>query len=250
MESDAVLDLAFPQVAQTGRPLPGMHQIIRHVLGEKNVSGVTTIHHPLRHVDPGPGDVGPPAHVGYLAHRAAVNAHAHRKLRMFLKRFCNLERAAGRFFRAVAKDQRHAVAGRQPNELFVGRVAHLRRPEHDLRELVQSLLLLLVQELRVTDDIDEEDVSDLEAKIVVRFRHRPLLPETDVRERSILGCPASALLSPCGAERRGGAIAPGNLRKSVYCVDLVAPIPMNKKHDFATRVIHAGQSPTRAPARS
>ena len=119
MEPDAVLDLAFPQVAQTRRPLPGMHQIIRHVLGEKNVPGVTAIHHPLRHVDAGPGDVGAPAHVGHLAHRAAVNAHAHRKFRMFLKRFGNLERAAGRFFRAVAKDQRHAIAGRQPNELFV-----------------------------------------------------------------------------------------------------------------------------------
>ena len=177
MEPDAVLDLAFPQVAQTGRPLPVMHQIIRHVLGEKNVPGVTAIHHPLRHVDAGPGDVGAPAHVGHLAHRAAVNAHAHRKFRMFLKRFGNLERAAGRFFRAVAKDQRHAIAGRQPNELFVARLAHLRRPEHDLRELVQPLLLLLDQELRVTDDVDEENMPDLEAKIVVRFRHRLFLPE-------------------------------------------------------------------------
>ena len=96
-----------------------MHQIIRHVLGEKNVPGVTAIHHPLRHVDASPGDVGAPTHVGYLTHRSAVNAHAHRKLRMFLKRFGNLERAARWLFRAVAKDQGHAVAGRQPNELFV-----------------------------------------------------------------------------------------------------------------------------------
>ena len=68
---------------------------------------------------PAPAMLVPPAHVGHLAHRSAVNAHAHRKFRMFLKRFGNLERAAGRFFRAVAEDQRHAVAGRQPNELFV-----------------------------------------------------------------------------------------------------------------------------------
>ena len=126
MEPDAVLDLAFTQVAQTRRPLPVLHQIIRHVLGEKNVPGVTAIHHPLRHVDAGPGDVGPSAHVGHLAHRSAVNAHPHRKFRMFLKRFRNLERAAGRFFRAVAEDQRHSIAGRQPNELFVRRFAYRR----------------------------------------------------------------------------------------------------------------------------
>ena len=62
------------------------------------------------------------------------------------------------------KDQRHPVAGRQPNELFVGRVAHLRRPEHDLGQLVEALLLLFDQELRVTDDVDEEDVPDLEVE--------------------------------------------------------------------------------------
>ena len=96
---------------------------------------------------------------------------------MLLKRFGNLERAPGRFLRAAAKDQRHPIAGWQPNELFVARLAHLRRPEHDLRELVQSLFLLLVQELRVTDDVDEENMPNLEAKIVVRFRHRLLLLE-------------------------------------------------------------------------
>ena len=174
MQPDAVLDLAFTQVAQTRRPLPGMHQIIRHVLGEKNVPGVAAIHHPLRHVDAGPGDVGASAHVGHLAHRSAVNAHAHRKFRMLLKRFGNLERAPGRFFRAVAEDQRHPIAGRQPNELFVRRFAHLRRREHDLSELVQPLLLFLVQELRVTDDVDEEDMPDLKAKIVVGFRRHHL----------------------------------------------------------------------------
>ncbi len=90
---------------------------------------------------------------------------------MLLKRFGNFERAPGWFLRAAAKDQRHPVAGRQPNELFVGRVAHLRRPEHDFRQLAEALLLFFDQELRVTDDIDEENMPDFEAKIVVRFRH-------------------------------------------------------------------------------
>ena len=84
---------------------------------------------------------------------------------MLPERFGNLERAPRRLFRAVTKDQRHAIAGRQPNELFVGRVAHLRRPEHDLRQLAQPLLLFFDQELGVTDDVDEEDMPDLELRI-------------------------------------------------------------------------------------
>jgi hypothetical protein len=76
------------------------------------------------------------------------------------------------------EDQGHSIAGRQPNELFVARIAHLRRPERNLSELVQPLLLLLVQELRVTDDVDEQDMPDLQAQIVVGFRHGLSLPES------------------------------------------------------------------------
>ena len=157
-----------------GRPLPVLHQIIRDVLGEKNVPGVAAIHHPLRHVDAGPGDIGPPAHVSHLAHRPAVNAHAHRKFRMLLQRFGNLERTPGRFFRAVVEDQRHPIAGRQPNELFVGGFAHRRRREHDLSELVEPLLLFLDQEFGVTNNVDEQDMPDLKVKIIVGFRRHHL----------------------------------------------------------------------------
>ncbi len=171
MEPDAVLDLAFAEVAQTRCPLPRMNQIVRHVLREQDVPGITAIHHALRHVNASAGQVGPPVHVRHLADRAAVDPHAHRKLGMFLERFGNLERAPGRLLRALAKDERHAIAGREPDELFVGRFAHRRGREHDLDELVEPLLLLLVQELGVTDDVDEKDVPDFEAEIVVRLRH-------------------------------------------------------------------------------
>jgi hypothetical protein len=169
MESDAVFDLAFAQVAQTRGPLPGMDQIIRHVLGEENVASVAAIHHPLRHVDAGPGDVGAPAHVGHLAHRSAVNAHAHGKFRVLLKCLGNLERAPGRFLCAVMKDQRHPVASRQPDELFVHRFADRRGRQHDRSELVEPLLLFLDQQFRITDDVHEKDMPDLEAQIVVGF---------------------------------------------------------------------------------
>jgi hypothetical protein len=122
--------------------LPVVNQIVRHVLRKKDVPGVAAIHHPLRHVDAGSGDVGAPAHIGHLAHRPAVNAHPHRKFRMFLQRFGNLQRAPGRFLNAAAENQRHSVARRQPNELFVGRFPHRPGREHNVRQLFEPLLLL------------------------------------------------------------------------------------------------------------
>ena len=74
---------------------------------------------------------------------------------MLLQRFGNLERAPGWFFRAVVEDQRHPIAGWQSNELFVARFAHGRGGEHDLRELIEPLLLLLVQEFGVTNNVEE-----------------------------------------------------------------------------------------------
>ncbi len=196
MEPDAVLDLAFAEVVQARRPLPVLHQIIGHVLREKDVPGVAAIHHPLRHVDAGPGDVGAPAHIGHFAHRPAVNAHPHRNFRMLPQRFGDLQRAAGRFFRAVVEDQRHPIAGRQPNELFVGRFAHLRRREHDLGELVQALLLFLDQQLRVTDDVDEQDMPDLQPEIGLGFGGHGQLPASaSARDRVSFGAAARCCAS-------------------------------------------------------
>jgi hypothetical protein len=47
------------------------------------------------------------------------------------------------------------------NVLFVCRFAHRRGRQHNLSELVQPLLLFLVQELGVTNNVDEQDMSDL-----------------------------------------------------------------------------------------
>src|SRR4051794_33753507 len=51
--------------------------------------------------------------------------------------------------------------------LFLRGLADLRRPQHDRSELAQPLLLFLDQELRVTDNVDEKDMSDFKAKILV-----------------------------------------------------------------------------------
>jgi hypothetical protein len=75
------------------------------VLGEEDVSGIAAVHYSLRHVDPGPGNVAAPAHVGHFAHWPAVNAHPERNFGMLPERFCDLERAPRGLFPAVTKDQ-------------------------------------------------------------------------------------------------------------------------------------------------
>ncbi len=89
----------------------------------------------------------------------------------------SFEAAPGWFLRAVAEDQRHPIARRQPDELFVRRNANRRGSEHDLSELVQPLLLFLDEELRVTDDVDEQDMPDLKWRLSfdsgARFFYRP-----------------------------------------------------------------------------
>ena len=80
-----------------------MHQIFRHTVGEEDVTRIAAIHHPLRHVDPGPSNVAAPAHIGHFAHRPAMNAHPHRNFRVLPERLGDLERAAGRLFRTVVK---------------------------------------------------------------------------------------------------------------------------------------------------
>ena len=45
-------------VVQKRSPSFIFRQVLGHMMGEKNVPGVATIHHPLRVVDPGPGDIG------------------------------------------------------------------------------------------------------------------------------------------------------------------------------------------------
>jgi len=57
--------------------------------------------------------------------------------------------------------------------LFARRFAHQRRRQHDFSELVQPLLLFLVQEFRITDDVDEKDVRDFKRDLLFHFRsHR------------------------------------------------------------------------------
>ena len=98
-----------------------LFQIFGHMFGKQDVPGIAAIHHPLRHVDSGAGDVG-----ALDSHRStSFTGPLWIPMRswnrgMTSERLRDLDRASRRRLRAVAKDQRHAVASRQPNEFPSG----------------------------------------------------------------------------------------------------------------------------------
>src|SRR5450432_448086 len=46
-DPNAMFHLAFAQVVQERLPIGVVFQVVRHVFGDKDVSGVAAIHHPL-----------------------------------------------------------------------------------------------------------------------------------------------------------------------------------------------------------
>ena len=101
---------ANTKVVQERSPLLVFFEVFRHMLGKQNVSGVTAIHHPLRHVDPGAREVGAFVYIDNPADWTAVDSHPKLQTGMFLKRPADLQRALRRRFRTGVKDQRHPVA--------------------------------------------------------------------------------------------------------------------------------------------
>ena len=73
----------FAQIVQPRLPLPIVHEIVRHSLRKKNVSGVSAIHDALRDVYSSAGNVGLLIQVSDFIYRAAVNSHSQPQLRLF-----------------------------------------------------------------------------------------------------------------------------------------------------------------------
>jgi hypothetical protein len=57
VNADAVFYFAFTKFVQTRAPLRILIEVVGDTFWKKNVSGVAAIHDPLRHVDPGAGNI-------------------------------------------------------------------------------------------------------------------------------------------------------------------------------------------------
>ena len=84
------------------------------------MAGVATIHHALRDVDSGAGNVGAVVHVGCPADRPTVNTHPDFQSGMFEQSFARLDCAPNRRIRCAGESQSHSVSGRKTNEFFGG----------------------------------------------------------------------------------------------------------------------------------
>jgi hypothetical protein len=157
-----VLHFALAQIVQMGAPLTILLKIVSHMLGEKDVSGVSAIHHSLRQVDSGARYIGAIIHIGNTAHRTAVDSHAHPQLRMAPQCIANLYRARNRSIRRGCKDECHPVASRQTRQFAssIGSAERIGSPNNFI-EGMQIIALLVDQKLGVTDNVDEENMPDL-----------------------------------------------------------------------------------------
>ncbi len=88
----AVFDLAFAEVVQVTVPTRIRSKIVDHALRNEDTASLTAIHHPLRDVDPGTGDIGTVVAVANRVHGVAVNPHPQSNLGVLLQFRANLHR--------------------------------------------------------------------------------------------------------------------------------------------------------------
>ena len=141
-------------------------------LRSKDMPGIAAIHHPLGDVEvPAPAMLALLVQVGDFADRPAVHAHADSNLGMRLTSALRDLRSAQqrrRYHDLVRKTElRRTVAGRQPHELLIGRLRQQNSQRGTMfTELAQPLAFCSsIKRLGITDDVDEQDVSDLSRRL-------------------------------------------------------------------------------------
>src|SRR2546428_11647008 len=120
------------------------------------MSGVTAIHHPLTDIDCRSRHVYLVIDIKHLVDRAAVNSHPNLGVRLTAQSLTDFQRATHRLFRAAEKEQHHAVPSGQAYQFSTAlRVTEAFCSANDSIELLHQLNLLVDQELRVSNDVDE-----------------------------------------------------------------------------------------------
>jgi hypothetical protein len=97
-----------------------MTQRVSGYVGHENVSAAPTTHYPFGLVNARPGNVAGTVDVLKQKHRPAVYTHADFAERIFSKCAGDIHSASSRLFRGSEKDQSHAVASRQRNQIAAG----------------------------------------------------------------------------------------------------------------------------------
>jgi hypothetical protein len=102
------------------------------------------------------------------AHRPAMHTHSQWQIWMRFQSTANLQGAFNRFLRTSVKDERHAIARGAFNQ-SASRIRiseSLRTPDNLVQPITQSALLIN-RVPRVTDDVHEQDIGDLELTLLL-----------------------------------------------------------------------------------
>jgi hypothetical protein len=161
-----VLYFKVAELMQIRLPPAILRQVIGYTFTNENVTCIVAIHYPLRNVDAGAGNILALIRVFHVMDRPTVDAHSHWQTRLRPQRMTDLERALYRLFHRAGKDQCHAIAGRQDNELAGSfRFARCFRGAHELIQFLQSFRLLVDQQLGIANDVEKKDVGDLQPQL-------------------------------------------------------------------------------------
>src|SRR5439155_21968954 len=146
VQAQPVLHFPLAQVVQVRLPVPILGQILRHMTGQKNMSRIAAIQHPLGDIYSRSCKVRFIVYIGNSVDWATVNSHPHLNTRMILQGSADLERTAYRFFRAAKKKKRHPVSRRHSIEFAAClRSAKTFGVSDDLIEFLQQLNLFIDQ---------------------------------------------------------------------------------------------------------
>ena len=150
-----------------------LFQVFGHVFRHQDVTGIATIHHPLRDVDSGARYVGATTHVNHTTDWPAMNSYPQFQFRVFACSAADLQRTFHRRFRSIVENQRHPVTCRNSDETaFCLGSAEVFALAHDLIEQLEQSPLLRSHQLRVADNVDKEHIGNLQLDLFLNFgRH-------------------------------------------------------------------------------
>ncbi len=77
-----MLHFAFAEIVQVRVPARERREILCHAFRKQDVSYISAIHDPLRHIDARSRHVRSIVHIGDLIYRPTVNTHAQQNLRI------------------------------------------------------------------------------------------------------------------------------------------------------------------------
>src|SRR6476659_7195327 len=94
-QAHTVFHLESANVVYELSPALEVFEVLSHTMREKDVTGIPTIHYPLRHVNSGGAHIWPRVRVSHTTDRRTVNAHPQSQAHIVLQRVADLHRALG-----------------------------------------------------------------------------------------------------------------------------------------------------------